>query len=110
MGASLCDYTAHCLAVNCCASWPTAYKVISVVCRANHHKAKKWCDAVVPLAFTLYLYGQQTKSLMPTKTFVLWSKLLPILYSLFSSKSLLVSGANHVVIRTVDVSLVATSC
>ena len=54
--------------------------------RAHHHQANKLCVAVVPLAFTLYLYGQQTKRLMPTRTFALWSKALPVLYALFSSK------------------------
>lgn len=49
-------------------------------------KQTKLCVAVVPLAFTLYLYGQQTKCLMPTRTFALWSKALPVLYALFSSK------------------------
>ena len=49
-------------------------------------KQTKLCVAVVPLAFTLYLYGQQTKRLMPTRTFALWSKALPVLYSLFSSE------------------------
>ena len=43
-------------------------------------------SAVVPLALTLYLYGQQSKHLMPDKTLALWNKLLPVLYSLYSSK------------------------
>ncbi|KAL0026359.1 hypothetical protein WJX79_002848 [Trebouxia sp. C0005] len=51
---------------------------------------------VVPLAFTLYLYGQQTKRLMPTRTFALWSKALPVLYALFSS----ILGAHAVLFAT----------
>ncbi|KAL0033460.1 hypothetical protein WJX77_010531 [Trebouxia sp. C0004] len=51
---------------------------------------------VVPLAFTLYLYGQQTKRLMPTRTFALWAKALPVLYALFSS----ILGAHAVLFAT----------
>ncbi len=51
-----------------------------------HHQADNPCDAVVPLSYTLYLYGRQTKELMPDKTFAWWSKMLPFLYSLYSSE------------------------
>ena len=55
-------------------------------CCLAHHQQAASSDAVVPLAYTLYLYGQQTEKLRPDKTSALWSKLLPVLYSLFSSK------------------------
>ena len=53
---------------------------------AQHHKADICHSAVVPLALTLYLYGQQSKQLMSEKTLALWDKALPVLYSLFSSE------------------------